>query len=180
MKVKLRKSGYFSNNNTRDGPVICELCGERAGVGNKIALRHKRLSINTAFDSPFFSHMKSPIFAVLLFASVAFPLAAGYGQDRPKNREEAEALVSTLKFQQGEVILKDGLATLKVPDGLRFLNGHDAWIVLVKLWNNPPMPSPLGLIMPSEAGHKWKVRPGQLRRRRYGLQVGSGGLQPVA
>jgi uncharacterized membrane-anchored protein len=96
--------------------------------------------------------MKLPALAALLFAAVVFPLAAGYGQDRPKNREEAEALVSTLKFQQGDVTLKDGLATLKVPDGLRFLNSHDASTVLVQLWNNPPMPSPLGLIMPAEAG----------------------------
>lgn len=105
--------------------------------------------------------MKSPAFAALLFAAVVLPLAAGYGQERPKNREEAEALVSTLKFQQGEVTLKDGLATLKVPDGLRFLNGRDAWTVLVQLWNNPPMPSPLGLIMPAEAGpldpNSWAV-----------------------
>jgi uncharacterized membrane-anchored protein len=96
--------------------------------------------------------MKSPAFAALLFVAVALPLGVGYGQDRPKNREEAEALVSTLKFQQGVVTLKDGLATLKVPDGLRFLNGHDAGVVLVKLWDNPPMPDPLGLIMPADAG----------------------------
>jgi len=96
--------------------------------------------------------MKSPAFAALLLLAVAFPLAGGYGQDRPKTKAEAEAVVSNLKFQQGEVILKDGLATLKVPEGLRFLNGHDAWTVLVQLWNNPPMPSPLGLIMPADAG----------------------------
>lgn len=96
--------------------------------------------------------MKLPTFALLLFAAAAVPLASGYGQDRPKNREEADALAATLKFQEGEVILKDGLATLRVPDGLRFLNGHDAGIVLVKLWDNPPMADPLGLIMPAEAG----------------------------
>jgi uncharacterized membrane-anchored protein len=96
--------------------------------------------------------MKSPTFAALLLLAVAFPLAGGYGQDRPKTKAEAEAVVFNLKFQQGEVILKDGLATLKVPEGLRFLNGHDAWTVLVQLWNNPPMPSPLGLIMPADAG----------------------------
>jgi hypothetical protein len=42
------------------------------------------------------------------------------------SREQAEALVSGLKFQQGEIALHNGLATLHVPDGFRFLNGADA------------------------------------------------------
>ena len=66
--------------------------------------------------------------------------------------EEAQALVATLTFQQGEVVLRDGLATLKVPDGVQFLNGRDAHTVLVTLWGNPPMPDPLGLLMPVNAG----------------------------
>jgi uncharacterized membrane-anchored protein len=66
------------------------------------------------------------------------------------SREQAEALVSGLKYQQGEVTLENGLATLHVPDGFRFLNGSDAQTVLVKLWGNPPGSSePLGMLMPS-------------------------------
>jgi hypothetical protein len=57
------------------------------------------------------------------------------------SREQAEALVSGLKYQQGEITLQNGLATLRVPDGLRFLNGPDAQTVLVKLWGNPPRSS---------------------------------------
>ena len=53
------------------------------------------------------------------------------------SREQAEALVSGLKFQQGDIILHDGLATLRVPEGFRFLNGSDAQTILVKLWGNP-------------------------------------------
>lgn len=65
------------------------------------------------------------------------------------SREQAEALVSGLKFQQGEITLHDGLATLRVPDGFRFLNGPDAQTVLVKLWGNPPRSAdPLGMLMP--------------------------------
>jgi uncharacterized membrane-anchored protein len=65
------------------------------------------------------------------------------------SREQAEALVSGLKFKQGEITLHDGLATLRVPEGFRFLNGPDAQTVLVKLWGNPPhSDDPLGMLMP--------------------------------
>jgi uncharacterized membrane-anchored protein len=96
--------------------------------------------------------MKLPVVAALLLAAVTFPTGSSYGEDRPKTREEAEALAATLRFQRGEVVLKDGLATLKVPDGVEFLNGRDAHTVLVKLWGNPPMPDPLGLLMPVNTG----------------------------
>lgn len=96
--------------------------------------------------------MKLPIVFALLLAAVTIPTGSSYGQDRPKNREEAEALTATLKFQRGEVVLKNGLATLRVPDGVEFLDGRDAQTVLVKLWGNPPMPDPLGLLMPVNTG----------------------------
>jgi len=36
------------------------------------------------------------------------------------SREQPEALVSGLKFQQGEIALDDGLTTLHMPGGFRF------------------------------------------------------------
>lgn len=96
--------------------------------------------------------MKLPAIVALLFAAGTLSTIPAYGQDRPKNKEEAQALAAALRFQRGEVVLKDGLATLKVPDGLEFLNGADAQTVLVKLWGNPPMSAPLGLLMPVNAG----------------------------
>ena len=69
-------------------------------------------------------------------------------QEHPKSREEAEALVATMKFQQGQIVLKNGLATLNVPEGFRYLNGADATKVIVNLWGNPPGEQPLGLLMP--------------------------------
>jgi len=95
---------------------------------------------------------KLPVVVALIIAAAITPVTPSYGQDRPKNKDDAQALAAKLKFQQGEVILKDGLATLKVPEGLRYLNGRDALIVLVKLWGNPPMTEPLGLLMPADAG----------------------------
>ena len=74
--------------------------------------------------------------------------AVALAQEHPKSREEAEALVSTMKFQQGQISLKNGLATLNVPEGFRYLNGADANKVIVNLWGNPPGEQPLGLLMP--------------------------------
>jgi uncharacterized membrane-anchored protein len=85
------------------------------------------------------------LFAVLSLLSPAFLAAEG-----PKlSLEEAEKLVAGLKFQEGEISLQDGLATVHVADSLRFLEGKDAQTVLVKLWGNPPQPEPLGMLMPA-------------------------------
>ena len=53
------------------------------------------------------------ILASILLASVVL---AG---PRPKSRDEAQALIASLNFRQGNVVLHDGLATLNVPDGFR-------------------------------------------------------------
>ena len=73
--------------------------------------------------------------------------AVSSAADKPKTREEAQALVSSLHFQSGEVALGSGLATLHVPPGFQFLSGPDANKVIVDLWNNPPSHEPLGLLM---------------------------------
>jgi uncharacterized membrane-anchored protein len=65
-----------------------------------------------------------------------------------KQREE---LASKLKFQQGVVPLKDGLATLKVPGNFRYLDPDQADTVLVKIWGNPPREEKtLGMLFPAE------------------------------
>ena len=83
-------------------------------------------------------------------ALAALPLFPALAAKEAISREQAEALVSGLKYQQGEIALQNGLATLRVPDGFRFLNGSDAQTVLVKLWGNPPSSDPVGMLMPAE------------------------------
>jgi uncharacterized membrane-anchored protein len=36
-----------------------------------------------------------------------------------------------------------------LPPDLRFLNGHDAGIIITKLWGNPPHDDPLGMLVPA-------------------------------
>jgi uncharacterized membrane-anchored protein len=96
--------------------------------------------------------MNSRLILFLILAAFCAPLP-GYGEGEVKSKEAAQALAATLKFQQGEIVLKDGLATLRVPEDLRFLNGHDTENVLVKLWQNPPAQSdPIGMLMPVNRG----------------------------
>ena len=65
--------------------------------------------------------------------------------------KEKEEIVSNLKFQNGEINLKDGLATLKVPANFRYLDPDQSETVLVKLWGNPPSKEkPLGMLFPAE------------------------------
>ena len=85
--------------------------------------------------------MKKILLFTLLVAATAF------AQERPKSREEAEALVSTLRFKEGQVSLRSGLATLHVPAGFRFLDAEDAGKVIFQLWGNPPGEKPLGMLM---------------------------------
>jgi uncharacterized membrane-anchored protein len=68
-----------------------------------------------------------------------------------KKMKENEEVASKLKFQNGEIKLKDGLATLKVPANFRYLDPDQADTVLVKLWGNPPsQEKTLGMLFPSE------------------------------
>jgi uncharacterized membrane-anchored protein len=59
-------------------------------------------------------------------------------------------ILKSLKYQQGEIDLRGGLATLTVPKEFNYLGSDDAETVLVKLWGNPPPKvKPLGLLIPA-------------------------------
>lgn len=51
-----------------------------------------------------------------------------------------------LRYQTGEVKVKDGLATLKLPDGYRYLDPAQSETVLAAFWGNPPGTKTLGMI----------------------------------
>ena len=55
-----------------------------------------------------------------------------------------------MKYQQGDIDLRGGLARLSVPTNFNYLGPDDTETVLVKLWGNPPSDvKPLGLLIPS-------------------------------
>ncbi len=92
-------------------------------------------------------------FSILAFAT--FLIATAAVAQSETNTPDAlppkiAALLKGLKYQQGEIDLRGGLAKLSVPKEFNFLGPADAETVLVKLWGNPPSKSkPLGLLIPT-------------------------------
>jgi uncharacterized membrane-anchored protein len=88
---------------------------------------------------------------ILLF--VALLTATGLvraQEDTNKIPPEMLQVVKNLKYQQGEIDLRGGLAKLTVPKDFNYLGPDDAEAVLVKLWGNPPSDEkPLGLLLPA-------------------------------
>src|SRR5688572_9630331 len=64
-------------------------------------------------------------------------------------KAELRPIVERLKYQQGKINLRDGLATLNLPDTFRYMDPASASTLLSELWGNPPSDDILGVIVPS-------------------------------
>lgn len=62
-------------------------------------------------------------------------------------------LADTLKFQTGEIILKNGEVKITLTDKFRFIDAKDSKTVLVDIWGNPPESASgiLGMLFPADA-----------------------------
>jgi uncharacterized membrane-anchored protein len=73
----------------------------------------------------------------------------------------AQALLSKLNFQTGDVTLNSAKAVIHANEKFRFLAASDAQKVLEELWGNPPDSDILGMIVPSDVSlddeHGWAV-----------------------
>lgn len=89
-------------------------------------------------------HLATFAFAIALTTLVSVEAAlAAASPSAPSLPDDAEIAAlkkafSELRPQTGTVTLKDGLATIKVPEGLHFLDKKDSQTVLVRFWGNPP------------------------------------------
>jgi len=94
--------------------------------------------------------MKTKFIALLLAGFAALTGLARAQTDTNALPPQIVKLLNDLKYQQGEIDLRGGLATLTVPKEFNFLDSTDAETVLVKLWGNPPSEEkPLGLLIPA-------------------------------
>jgi uncharacterized membrane-anchored protein len=95
--------------------------------------------------------MKTKITCFFILGAMILAFAAS-SQDVPKTRAEVEQLAQSLKYKQGEIKIKDDLATLNVPTNFNYLDANDAKTVLVKLWGNPAaqVDDVIGLLMPAD------------------------------
>ncbi|MBD0258679.1 MAG: DUF2167 domain-containing protein, partial [Cytophagales bacterium] len=92
--------------------------------------------------------MKS-FWALLLFS--CFGLSAS-GQAVDSMQVQIDSIEATLKYQHGVIQLKNGIGTLKVPDGFKYLDADQSNYVLSDLWGNPKSESSLGMIIPESMG----------------------------
>lgn len=67
-----------------------------------------------------------------------------------KKFEAVRKIESELKFQQGVISIKDGLAKLTLPETFRYLSPDDTQKVLIDIWGNPPREKSLGMIVPAD------------------------------
>lgn len=63
-----------------------------------------------------------------------------------------DSIAASYQYQTGQITLGDGLATLNVPTGFRYLNPEQSRQVLEDLWGNPPGQVSLGMIFPTDQG----------------------------
>jgi uncharacterized membrane-anchored protein len=94
--------------------------------------------------------MKTKFIALLLAGFATLTGLARAQTDTNALPPQIVKLLNDLKYQQGQIDLRGGLATLTVPKEFNFLDSTDAETVLVKLWGNPPSEDkPLGLLIPA-------------------------------
>ncbi len=81
------------------------------------------------------------------FAAVGMAAAA----PDDARRVELNSLKSRLKYQSGEIQLRDGLAAIKLTDAFRYLDPAGAETLLTGIWGNPASQNKLlGVIVPAE------------------------------
>ncbi len=63
-----------------------------------------------------------------------------------------ESIEASLNYQQGRIELSNGIGTLTVPEGFRYLDEKQTEYVLKDLWGNPDGSGSLGMIVPNNIG----------------------------
>ncbi len=107
--------------------------------------------------------IKLPASALLCLLALA-PLLAADAPPPPDPAARiaaAHKLADGLKYQQGVITLRGGVAKISLPDGFRYLDPAGTESVLNKLWGNPGGGGTLGMIVPAKfdplRGNSWAV-----------------------
>ena len=95
--------------------------------------------------------MSHPIRWSSIFVAFAVFTTGLSSAETPQEKAEAmRKLADGLNYQQGHIVLKEGLAAVNVPEDFRYLSPADAEIVLHKIWGNPPGDGGLGMLLPAK------------------------------
>src|SRR5436853_5395441 len=100
-------------------------------------------------SSPENTNMKTRIcLGLLVFFTVSHGLFAAAENDSRK--AELRALAGRLKYQEGQIDIRSGLATLKLPASFRYIDAAGTETLLSGIWGNPPATKKaLGTIVPA-------------------------------
>jgi len=70
--------------------------------------------------------------------------------DRDEIYAKQKKLADGLRYQQGEITLRGGLAKIRVANGFRYVDSNDANTVISQIWGNPPNSQTLGMLIPTD------------------------------
>lgn len=107
-------------------------------------------------------NVRTYVGVVALLATTCGPAAHARSTDDDARRAELLGLSSRLKYQTGQIQLRDGLATINLTDSFRYLDPAGAETLLTGIWGNPPShEKQLGVIVPADFdpfdAHAWCV-----------------------
>jgi len=109
-------------------------------------------------------HRSRAILPLLLLATFSNAAPQSTEEEAPTEVELAQldslmeaytdSVESSYTYGTGAIILADGVATLAVPEGFKFLDADQSRSVIVDVWENPPAVAEdvLGMIFPADAG----------------------------
>lgn len=90
--------------------------------------------------------MKTRIFVGIVLLTVASAFAASV----ETRKAQLQTLSDRIKYQDGQISLGDGLATVKLSDTFRYVDPAGTDTLLTGIWGNPPsQQKSLGMIVPS-------------------------------
>jgi uncharacterized membrane-anchored protein len=88
------------------------------------------------------------ILALILIGSMQFLAPAAENDAR---KVELRGLTERLKYQKGKISLRDGVATINLPESFRYLDPAGSETLLTGIWGNPPGGGKmLGVIVPAD------------------------------
>ena len=67
-------------------------------------------------------------------------------------QKQMDSIENTLHYKKGKIELGNGIASINVPEGFKFLESAEAKYVVEDLWGNPKGQEPLGLLFPANSG----------------------------
>jgi uncharacterized membrane-anchored protein len=90
---------------------------------------------------------------LLAAAALVFVAASAHAQSPRGPASTPEGFEAKLGYRTGTVTLKNGMATIRLPESFRFIGPEGSRRLLVDAWGNPPAAAEdvLGMLIPSDA-----------------------------